>query len=54
MFEWLRENDLGSLIQETVNARTLSSAVKGLLEDGETIPEEMNVTIKKSVGMRKK
>jgi len=54
MFEWLRENDLGSLIQETVNARTLSSTVKGLLEDGETIPEEVNVTIKKSVGMRKK
>jgi len=54
MFEWLRENDFGSLIQETVDARTLSSTVKGLLEDGETVPEEVNVTVKKSVGMRKK
>jgi len=33
-FAWLRENELGDLITETVNAQTLSSAAKALLDEG--------------------
>lgn len=32
-YGWLRNNDLGELIVETVNASTLSAAAKALLED---------------------
>lgn len=39
VFEWLRERGLGELIQETVNARTLSAQVKELLAaDAEVHP----------------
>lgn len=31
--EWLKANNLGDLIQPTVNAQTLSSAVKKMIED---------------------
>lgn len=42
--KWLREQGLGDLIQETVNASTLSAAAKALLED-ETNPRELDDTI---------
>ena len=32
-FQWLRDNDLGALIVETVNAQTLSAAATALLEE---------------------
>lgn len=39
---WLRENNLGDLIQETVNAQTLSSAIKKMIEDeGREPPEDL-------------
>jgi len=54
IFEWLRDNDLGSLIKETVNSRTLSATIKEMMAEGETVPAEINVTTKKKIGMRKK
>lgn len=40
-FKWLRGNQLGDLITETVNAGTLSAAGKQLLEEGRELPEEL-------------
>lgn len=47
-FNWLRENNLGSLIAETVNTNTLSATAKSLLEEQNTeLPELLfNVAIK--------
>ena len=47
-FDWLRNNNLGSLITETVNTNTLSATAKSLLEDQNTeLPELLfNVAIK--------
>ncbi len=39
-YEWLRDNALGDLITETVNAQTLAAAGKAMLEDGKELPEE--------------
>jgi hypothetical protein len=33
-FDWLRKNELGDLITETVNASTLSATAKELMRDG--------------------
>lgn len=38
--QWLRDNDFGSLIQETVNASTLSAAAKELIEGGRELPAD--------------
>jgi hypothetical protein len=39
---WLRSNNLGDLIQETVNAQTLASAMKRLIEEeGREPPPEL-------------
>lgn len=38
-FSWLKQNGLGDLIFETVNAQTLSSAVKDRLEQGLTVDD---------------
>lgn len=51
-FEWLIENGLGDIIQETVNARTLTATMKERLDSGEQIPEFINVTTKNRVGIR--
>ncbi len=41
-WQWLRDNGLGDLITETVNAQTLSSAAKVRLEDqGLDMPEDL-------------
>ncbi len=39
-FAWLRANGLEDLIQETVNAQTLSATARTMVEDGEDLPEE--------------
>jgi DNA-directed RNA polymerase subunit L len=45
-YEWLRENDLGELITETVNASTLSAQARKMAEDGtELEPDLFNVSI---------
>jgi predicted nuclease with TOPRIM domain len=58
LFVALRENGLGDIITETVNANTLSSAVKGLIEEnGDTLPAWLdglvNVFDKTTVSVRK-
>lgn len=40
-FEWLRANEHGSLITETVNSSTLSAFAKEMIEAGEDLPEEI-------------
>lgn len=45
-YEWLRENDLGELIIETVNASTLAAQARKMAEDGmELDPDLFNVNI---------
>jgi hypothetical protein len=36
---WLRANDLGDLIIETVNSSTLAAAARKLMEEGKDIPD---------------
>lgn len=41
-YDWLRDNELGSLITDTVNASTLSAAGKSLLEEqGKELPDSL-------------
>lgn len=40
-FEVLREQGLGDLIKETVNARTLQSTIRALVEEQGELPEEL-------------
>jgi hypothetical protein len=40
-YNWLRENGLEDLIQETVNASTLAATAKTLLEDGVDMPDDL-------------
>lgn len=40
-FAWLRENEYGSLIKETLNSSSLSAAVKEMMENGLEPPEEI-------------
>lgn len=39
-YAWLRDNELGDLIIETVNAATLSAEVRRRLEEGLDVPSE--------------
>jgi len=43
-FEWLRSNDHGGIIQETVNAQTLGALAKELNNDGTELPAPTFVT----------
>ena len=40
-FEWLRDNGRGDLLQENINPSTLKATIKGLVENGEEIPEDL-------------
>ena len=56
-FKWLEGEDLEYLIKRTVNSRSLSSAVKTVIEEtGDTPGEEEGINIKtvNRVGVRKK
>lgn len=45
-YQWLRDNDLGDLIIETVNASTLAAQARKMAEDGlELEPDLFNVNI---------
>lgn len=45
-FKWLRDNQLGDLVTETVNASTLSAAAKSMAEENrELSPDLFNVAI---------
>jgi len=54
-FQWLKDNRLGELITPTVNAKSLSSAVKAYIEaSGQQPPEEaMSTHIKRNISVRK-
>lgn len=53
-FEWLEQNDLGSLIKPTVNASSLSGAAKEIMEKGEELPEELfNVHMQPGISVTK-
>lgn len=39
--QWLRDNELGSLIIETVNAMTLGAQAKDMIERGEELPHDI-------------
>lgn len=52
--QWLRENNLGSIVTETVNASTLSSVAKTLLEEGKELdPLYFNVFLQPSTSVTK-
>lgn len=59
-FDVLREQGLGDIIKETVNARTLQSSIRALVEElpeGEELPEELTKCLsiypKMGIGKRK-
>ncbi len=41
-FEWLRSNGNEGLIKETVNARSLSSVVKAMIEEGKMLLSDLD------------
>lgn len=44
--QWLKDNGLGDIVTETVNAQTLAATAKTLLEDGKELdPELFNVIL---------
>ena len=48
---WAAEHDLSGVIQETVNANTLSSTMKVLLQEGSEIPECISLFIQSRVNV---
>ena len=53
-YQWLRDNELGALIIETVNASTLSAQARALMEEGKELPPELfKVSILPNVSMTK-
>ena len=49
--EWAQTKQLEGLVQETVNANTLSSTMKVLLQEGEDIPECISLFIQSRVNV---
>lgn len=45
-YEWLKAHDMGALIQETVNASSLSSAIKELIEEEGKDPPDQIFSVK--------
>lgn len=53
-YQWLRDNNLGSLIKPTVNSSSLSAAAKEALENGVEFPDGIfSIHIKDSVSITK-
>jgi len=53
-YSWMKENNMGDLFKETVNSRSLNSALKELAEAGEHIPETLfNKFDRDSIGFKK-
>src|SRR5690606_37020534 len=57
LIQRLKDHGLGDIVQETVHPRTLSAAVKEMLEEDDELPEGLselvNVFEKTTVGLRK-
>jgi len=47
--QWASENNMTSIVKETVNAMSLTSAVKDLLTDGNPIPEGVSIFTKSRI-----
>lgn len=52
-YRWLKANDFGDLFQTTVNARTLTAAMKEFMAEGGEIDDSITITIKRRIGMRR-
>lgn len=46
---WAEQNNMQSIVKETVNAKTLTSAIKDLLVDGNPIPDGVGVFMKSRI-----
>jgi hypothetical protein len=53
LFNGLRAIGYGDMVKETVNSQRLSSYIREIDKAGETIPEEIKVTEKFRVGVRR-
>src|SRR5690606_16078792 len=57
LLAWLKANGLADIVQETVHPRTLSAAVREILEQDDQLPDGLaglvNVYEKVTVGLRK-
>lgn len=47
--KWAEDNNMDSIIKETVNSSSLTSAVKDLLTDGNPIPEGVSIFTKSRI-----
>lgn len=45
LYDWLREEDMADLIQNTVNAQTLAAALRKRLKEGKPMPPEKAVKV---------
>jgi len=53
-YQWLRDNEMGELITETVNASTLSAQARHLMEEGtELDPDLFNTHLQPNVSVTK-
>jgi len=48
LFDWLKENELEPLIKQTVNNRSLTSAITEKIQSGELIPEYIGLRLKET------
>lgn len=57
LIQWLKDHGLGDIVQETVHPRTLSAAVKEMLEEDDELPPDLaelvNVFEKTTVSLRR-
>jgi len=51
-FEWLTNNGYESLIQETVNAKTLSAVIKEFTAQGGETPDCIKIHVKNTIGFK--
>ncbi|MBS3969645.1 MAG: hypothetical protein KGZ94_05965 [Clostridia bacterium] len=57
LFQWLKQNDYGDMVQETVNANTLAAFVREILNENDRLPDDLEQLVsvheKTLVAMRK-
>jgi len=57
LIQWLKDHGLGDIVQETVHPRTLSAAVKEMLEEDDELPPDLaelvNIFEKTTVSLRR-
>ncbi len=57
LFQWLKANGYGDMVQETVHSQTLAAFIREQLEEAEELPPDLqplvNVFEKTTVGLRK-